>query len=142
MGPARGALLAAAALIATALAGCSDTTETPASLSSRASELVASATAQLSDIRGAINAKDDVKAGPTRNEDGRAVCEITATNGSGRTADYTVQVSFEDADGNLLDAVVVTVKDVPAGASKTADARSNRDLSGTPRAEIGQAVRH
>ncbi|MEU2434381.1 MULTISPECIES: hypothetical protein [unclassified Streptomyces] len=139
---ASGALLAAAALIAASLVGCSDTTETPESLSARASEVVASASAQLGDIRGAINAKDDVKAGPTKNEDGRAVSEITATNSSGNTADYTALVSFKDADGNVLDAVVVTVEDIPAGASKTADARSNRALSGTPQAVIGQAVRH
>ncbi|MFD7440003.1 hypothetical protein [Streptomyces sp. NPDC059909] len=150
MRTARGALRARHALIATAAAvliaaggtGCSDTDETPESLASKASEAIASATAKLSDIQGGINAKGDVKAGPTENKDGRAVSEITATNSAGSTTDYTIQVNFKDSDGNLLDAVVVTISDVPAGGSKTGEARSNRDLSGTPKAEITRAVRH
>ncbi|MEU2156945.1 hypothetical protein ABZ532_18345 [Streptomyces sp. NPDC019396] len=133
----------AAALIAAALTGCSsDNGETPKSAASKASDLIASATAQLSDIQGGLDAKGDVKAGSTENDDGRAVAEITATNSSSSTADYTIQVNYKDSDGNLLDAVVVSINDVPAGGTKTADARSNRDLSGTPAAEIARAVRH
>ncbi|MFE7775440.1 hypothetical protein ACFU5O_16370 [Streptomyces sp. NPDC057445] len=134
--------LVAAALIAAAITGCSDTGETPDSLASKASEAAASATDKLSDIKGAINAKGDVKAGSTEIKDGKAVAEITATNSTTSAADYTITVNYKDSDGNLLDATVVTINDVPAGGSKSADARSNRDLSGTPKAEIGQAVRH
>ncbi|WP_351228035.1 FxLYD domain-containing protein [Streptomyces sp. NPDC002133] len=141
---ARNALIgvATAVLIAAGATACSDTDQTPESLASKASEAVASATARLSDIQGGFNAKGDVKAGATENKDGRAVSEITATNSSGGSADYTIQVNFKDADGNLLDAAVVTINDVPAGGSKTGEARSNRDLSGAPEAEIARAVRH
>ncbi|MGW2563338.1 FxLYD domain-containing protein [Streptomyces sp. NPDC001514] len=133
---------AAAALIAAGITGCSDSDESPESLASKASDVVASATAKLSDIQGGINAKGDVKAAPTENKDGRAVSEITATNSASKSADYTILVNFKDSDGNLLDAAVVTIDDVPAGGSKSGEARSNRDLSGTPKAEIGRAVRH
>ncbi|MFD5424897.1 FxLYD domain-containing protein [Streptomyces sp. NPDC127084] len=135
--------LIAAALIAGVLTGCSsDNGETPASAASKASDLIASATAKLSDIQGGFDVTGDVKAGSTANENGRAVAEITATNNSSSTADFTVQVNFKDSDGNLLDAVVVNIDGVPAGGTKSADARSNRDLSGTPPAEIARAVRH
>lgn len=153
-----------AVVVAAGMTACSDSDETPASVASKAGKAVESATAKASDlvasasaqvdkikesasakvnaVKGGINAKGDVKAGPTKEDGSHVATEITATNGSGKTADYTVLVNWKDSSGNVLDATVVNIDGVPAGGTKSATANSNRDLSGTPAAEIGQAVRH
>jgi hypothetical protein len=70
------------------------------------------------------------------------VSQLTVSNPTSGTHDYTISVAFDDPNGNLLDATVVTVSQVPAGGSATATARSNRDLSGSLTAKITAAVRH
>jgi hypothetical protein len=72
---------------------------------------------------------------------GRATVKATATNPTSAAKTYAVQVDFRDKGGNLLDTVVVTLKDVPAGAAKDATARSNRTLSGDVTADVARAVR-
>ncbi|MEU8887166.1 hypothetical protein [Streptomyces sp. NPDC048442] len=102
----------------------------------------ASASAKLAEVKDGTDAKGDVKAGDVKADGDRSAAEITATNKTDKSASYTVQVSFRDADGNLLDTVVVSLKDVAAGKDATATARSNRTLQGDVKAEIGKALRH
>jgi len=158
------ALTAAAAVLATALTGCSDDrdhTGTPsdaASAASRAasaasplasegSDALASATAEagrwLDDIREGTDVKGDVRLGdPGIDADGRTTVEVTARNTAGSAKSFSVQVNLTDPDGNLRDTVVVTVPDVPAGKSGHATARSTHDLSGDVRAAVARAVRY
>ncbi|AWE51417.1 FxLYD domain-containing protein [Streptomyces nigra] len=139
-------LLTAAALTVATLTSCSDG-DTPASVASKAASAYASATAEagraLDEIKGGVNAKDAVRVGAvTTNADGRAEAEISAENTTDSKKSFAVQVDFKDDDGNLLDAAVVTVSDVAAGATGKATARSTRDLSGQVRAEVARAVRY
>lgn len=144
------ATVAAAAL--TGLTGCSDD-DTPASVASRAAsvasqgaDVFASATAEVGekfdDIKNGVDVKGDVKLGRVMASGGRSEVEVTATNTGGSQRSFLVQVNFTDGGGNLLDAVAVTVSDVPAGKSGKATARSNRDLSGAVKAEVDRAVRY
>ncbi|HLL35135.1 MAG TPA: hypothetical protein VK545_14885, partial [Streptomyces sp.] len=55
---------------------------------------------------------------------------------------FAVQVDFTDREGNFLDTVVTTVRDVPAGDERSATARSNRALDGDVKAEVERAVRY
>ncbi|MFF3562228.1 hypothetical protein ACFYXS_19530 [Streptomyces sp. NPDC002574] len=145
------------AVMAGALSGCSDGAGTPSvdgsraasaasSLAARGGEALASATAaaasELARIKGGVNAKADVRLGTVATSQGKATVPVTATNNGAKPADYTVQVSFRDSGGNLLDAVVVTVPDVPAHGTGRATARSHRDLSGTVEATLDTALRH
>jgi hypothetical protein len=136
-----------------ALAGCSSGT-TPSDVASAASSLaseaggtLASATAEagrkFDEFKNGLNAKDEVKLGGqvTIDSAGRATVKATATNPTSAAKTYAVQVDFRDKGGNLLDTVVVTLKDVPAGAAKDATARSNRTLSGDVTADVARAVR-
>ncbi|WP_282701085.1 FxLYD domain-containing protein [Streptomyces sp. CC219B] len=140
------AVATAAVLAASAvLTGCSDD-DTPASVASRAESvaesLASEADRRFDDIKNGVDAKDDVTVGDTSTDDGRATAEITAENTDDSTKSFTVQVDFNDPDGNHRDTVLVTVSDVPAGESKKATARSNRDLGGDVKAEVERAVRY
>ncbi|ACU75435.1 hypothetical protein Caci_6589 [Catenulispora acidiphila DSM 44928] len=107
---------------------------------SSASSAASSALAQVTD---GVTAASDVTAGPaTTGSDGRAECPLTVRNPTSDPHDYTISVAFDDPNGNLLDATVVTVSAVPANGTATATARSNRDLSGSIAAKITAAVRH
>jgi hypothetical protein len=136
---------AVAALVALSATACGGD-DTPSSLASRASGVAASATAaaasKMASVKDGVNGKGDVKAGATKTDGNRSVADITVTNSTGKSADYAVTVNFKDNGGKLVDVSVVTVKDVAAGGSKTATARSNRDLGGDATAEVGQALRH
>ncbi|MFG2723808.1 FxLYD domain-containing protein [Streptomyces canus] len=145
------ALLTTLAL--TGLTACSDD-DSPssvaskvASAASRAGEAVSSATAEagrrFDDIKNGVDAKDDVRLGtPATASDGRTTVEVTATNSADSAKSFTVEVDFTDRNGKLLDAVVLTVSDVPAGGSGKGTARSTHDLSGDVRAKVPRAVRH
>ncbi|MFI0978130.1 hypothetical protein ACH4SP_14170 [Streptomyces sp. NPDC021093] len=102
----------------------------------------ASASAKLAEVKDGTDAKDEVKLGDVKAEGDRSATEVTATNKQTKNESYLVQVNFRDADGNLLDTVVVTLKDVAAGKDATATARSNRTLQGDVKAEVGKALRH
>ncbi|MEV0115403.1 FxLYD domain-containing protein [Streptomyces sp. NPDC050844] len=148
----RVAAAACTALLALTVTACTDedvdkAKDTVASATAKAGDVVASATeaaaSELEKVKDGVNATGDVKAADTTKPDGdRTTAEITATNSSDKKADYTISVNFRDSDGNLLDAVVLNINGVDPGASKSGTARSNRSLSGTPKAEIGQALRH
>ncbi|MEU9588407.1 FxLYD domain-containing protein [Streptomyces sp. NPDC048193] len=153
-------------LAAAVLAGCSDgdgdsggTPTDPASaavsraasaassLASEGSDALASATAEagrwLDDITSGADVTGDVAAGTPRTDaDGRTTVGITVRNTADATKSFAVQLNLTDPDGTLLDTVVVTVDDVPAGGSGHATARSSHDLSGQVRAEVAHAVRY
>ena len=145
-----------AAVIGAGLAGCSDD-DTPSSsvskaasaassLASRGADALASASAEagrrLDEVKGGLDAKDAVRLGSPRTDDGRAAVQVTAENSASSTKSFAVQVNFEDAGGNVLDTVVVTLSDVPAGRSGQATARSNRTLSGQVKADVARALRY
>ncbi|WP_434592842.1 hypothetical protein [Streptomyces sp. A5-4] len=140
------------ALLALTATGCSEedtnkAKDTAASATAKAGDAVASATAAASDkmaeVKDGTDAKGEVKAGATKASGDRTSAQVTVDNGTDETHDYTITVNFRDAaGGNLLDAVVVRVKDVAPGKSTDATARSNRTLKGNIKAEIGAALRH
>ncbi|MFD4715322.1 hypothetical protein ACFRAI_09585 [Streptomyces sp. NPDC056637] len=149
-GAAAGLFMAAVLPVA---AGCSDNDTSPsdavskaASAASRGGDVVASATAkakeELDRVKGGVNAKGDIALGGVTKDGDRLTVPVTATNSSGSQASYAVQVNFRDSGGNLLDTVVVTLDDVDKGKSKKATARSNRNLTGDVRADVGRALRH
>ncbi|MFF0161546.1 hypothetical protein ACFYRY_28995 [Streptomyces sp. NPDC005263] len=117
-----------------------------ASEASEASSALASATAEvgrkLDDIKGGANAKGSVGLGEPTTADDRTTVQVIAANSTDSTKSFAVQVDFTDQSGKLLDAVVVTVSDVPAGDSGKATARSNRQLTGKVRTEVARAVRY
>lgn len=135
------------------LAGCSDGTSpsdvasAASSLASEAGDSLASATAEagrrFNEFKNGLDAKDEVKLGDrvTIDSAGRATVKATATNPTSEAKTYAIQVDFRDKGGNLLDTVVVTLNDVPAGAAKDATARSTRTLSGDVTADVARAVR-
>ncbi|MER6735594.1 hypothetical protein [Streptomyces puniciscabiei] len=153
-----GALLA---VIAVAVTGCSGSgnpsggaskaasmaSSAAASLASRGADALASASAEarrrLDEAKGGVNAKDEVTLGAVAiGGDGRATAKVTAKNTAGSAKSFAVQVNFTDKSGNLLDVVVVTLKDVAAGASGEGTARSNRKLNGEVHATVGTALRY
>ncbi|WP_329119817.1 hypothetical protein [Streptomyces sp. NBC_01465] len=148
--------LSVAVLVALSATACGSD-DTPSSVASKAGDVVSSATAKageavasataaasskMAEVKDGVDAKDDVKAGDTKTDGDRSTAEITATNGTDKTVDYTVTVNFKDKGGNLLDVVVMNIDGVEAGKSKSGTARSNRDLGGDATAEVGQALRH
>ncbi|KOG11413.1 FxLYD domain-containing protein [Streptomyces viridochromogenes] len=140
------AAMAATLALTLTLTSCSDE-DTPASVASKAASAFASATAeagrQLDDIKGGIDAKDAVRLGdPTIDSDGRTTVEVTAENTTDSTKSFAVQVNFRNENGDLLDATVVTVSDVAAGATGKGTARSTHDLSGQVKAELARALRY
>ncbi|WP_329369050.1 hypothetical protein [Streptomyces sp. NBC_01483] len=136
--------------VGASLTGCSNgatPSDVASSLASEAGNALASATAEagrkLDEFKSGLDAKDEVKVGDqvTTDSAGRATVKVTATNPTSSARKYAVQVDFRDKGGNLLDTVVVTLNDVPAGAAKDATARSNRALSGDVTADVSRAVR-
>lgn len=147
--PGAGALVLLVA-VGASLTGCSNGTPpsgVASSLASEAGNALASATAEagrkLDEFKSGLDAKNEVKVGDqvTTDSAGRATVKVTATNPTSSARKYAVQVDFRDKGGNLLDTVVVTLNDVPAGAAKDATARSNRALSGDVTADVSRAVR-
>jgi hypothetical protein len=157
------ALAAAACLTVAGVAGCgssasavknkvtstvssavsSASSEIESGISSASSEASSAVSSVLSSVSGAIDADSDVALGTvTSTSDGKATVQLTVTNPTADVHDYTVSVSFEDGDGSLEDAVVVSVDNVPANGKATATATSNRKLTGTVKAEVSSAVRH
>ncbi|MFD7434875.1 hypothetical protein [Streptomyces sp. NPDC059861] len=116
------------------------------SAAAQASDLWASASAEadrkLDEIKG-VNAKNEVTLGdPATGDDGRTAVEVEVRNTADSTKSFAVQVNFTDADGQLHDAVVVTVADVAAGRTGKGTARSAHQLSGEVSAKVGRAVRY
>ncbi|WP_405870911.1 MULTISPECIES: hypothetical protein [unclassified Streptomyces] len=144
-----GACAALTVALVAPLAGCSED-DTPSAAVSKAasaaqsavSEATAAAGRQLDEIKDGLDVKGAATVGTPDTKSGRAAVEVTVDNTTGSTKSFAVQVDFTDWDGNTLDAVVVTVSDVPAGKSGTGTARSNRKLAGEVKAEVARAIRY
>ncbi|MEV7772387.1 FxLYD domain-containing protein [Kitasatospora sp. NPDC086791] len=114
-----------------------------ASAEARASEAVSSASSALAGIKGGLDAKGDVTVGAvTTGTDNKVQVQLTVTNHGQQSYRYVIQVNFTDESGKVVDATAVTVQDLAAGQSVQAAARSNRELSGTVKAEVANAVRY
>lgn len=119
-------------------AGCT-TEEAPPDAASAAEEVKQ----ELREIRDGVVATDDVDVRETTVDDeGRAVAELAVTNSGEETDSYAIQVNFHDGEGDLADAVLVTVSSVASGDTARATARSHLDLPEDTTAEAVTAVRY
>lgn len=133
----------AASLASAASSAASKLKEGSDSAASAMASASASVASEMAKIRGGLDAKADVKAGSLKTDaEGRTTAPLTVTNSTSESHDYTVQVNFKDAEGNALDMVVVSVKDIDAGASRQATARSTYPLNGVSAAEVANALRY
>ncbi|MEV7023697.1 hypothetical protein [Kitasatospora sp. NPDC093558] len=113
------------------------------SAEAQASAAFSAASSAVAGIKGGLDAKADVAVGAvTVGADGTAQAQLTVTNHGQQSYRYVVQVDFTDGSGQLQDATAVTLDDVAAGQSAQATAKSNRDLSGTVKAVVANAVRY
>ncbi|MEV4559801.1 hypothetical protein AB0K51_22775 [Kitasatospora sp. NPDC049285] len=112
-------------------------------LTGAASSALAGASSALAGVKGGLDAKTDVTLGsPATDSDGKVTVPVTVVNHGTQPGKYTIQVNFDDASGNLLDAAVVTVPETAVGATAQATARSNRTLTGTVTPVVANAVRY
>ncbi|MEU3607541.1 hypothetical protein AB0E83_19175 [Streptomyces sp. NPDC035033] len=131
--PVSGAVSEAASAVASAAEGISDA----------ASKAADRAEKQLAEIKNGVDAEDEVELGdPGTDADGRTTVPVTVDNTDDKARSFAVQVEYEDADGKLLDTVVVTISDVPAGRTGDGTARSTHKLSGTVTPSVGTALRY
>ncbi|MFE1270387.1 hypothetical protein [Streptomyces sp. NPDC058758] len=154
---AAGGLLAGAVLMGAA--GCSDDGDNPVSgavseaasavasaaegVTDAASEAADKAERQVAEVKDGVDAKDEVELGdPATDSDGRTTVPVTVRNTDDKTRSFAIQVRFEDGDGKLLDAVVLTISDVPAGKPGDGTARSTHKLSGTVTPSVTSALRY
>ncbi|MFD0572750.1 hypothetical protein ACFQ0T_30390 [Kitasatospora gansuensis] len=87
------------------------------SASSAAASAEAAASSALASVKGGLDAKGDVTLGTVvTDSDGKSSVPVTVTNKTSQPYKYTIQVSFQDGSGNLLDAAVVTVPEIAAAA--------------------------
>ncbi|MEU8511497.1 hypothetical protein AB0C76_07925 [Kitasatospora sp. NPDC048722] len=114
-----------------------------ASVEAQASAAFSAASSAVAGVKGGLDAKADVAVGAvTIGSDGKAQAQLTVTNHGQQSYRYVVQVNFTDGSGQVQDATAVTLDDVAAGQSAQATAKSNRDLSGTVKAVVANAVRY
>ncbi|MGW1590786.1 hypothetical protein [Streptomyces sp. NPDC002386] len=152
-----------AGVVAVTAAGCSDSgsgntsgaaskaasaaSSAASSLASKGADALASASAEarqkLDGVKNGVKAKDDVTLGtPAAAGDGKVTVKVSARNTASSAKSFAVQVNFTDQSGNLRDVTVVTLKDVAAGSTGEATARSNRKLTGDVRAVVNAALRY
>ncbi|MFF3112180.1 hypothetical protein ACFVSN_23645 [Kitasatospora sp. NPDC057904] len=113
------------------------------SAQAQASAAFSAASSAVAGIKGGLDAKADVAVGAvTTGSDGRAQAQLTVTNHGQQSYRYVIQVDFTDGSGQVQDATAVTLDDVAAGQGAQATAKSNRDLSGTIKAVVANAVRY
>ncbi|MGW7449363.1 hypothetical protein [Kitasatospora sp. NPDC054795] len=114
-----------------------------AQASAAVSAAVSAASSAVSGIKGGVDAKGDVTAGAvTTGSDGKPQVPLTVTNHGQQSYRYVIQVNFTDGSGKVVDAAAVTIQDVAVGQSSQATAHAHRDLSGTVKAEVANAVRY
>ncbi|MFI8369827.1 hypothetical protein [Streptomyces sp. NPDC085466] len=131
--PVSGAVSEAASAVASAAEGVTDA----------ASEAAAKAEQQLSEVKDGVDARDEVRLGdPATDADGRTTVPVTVDNTDDQARSFAVQVTFKDGDGKLVDTVVVTISDVPAGKPGEGTARSTHKLSGSVTASVTTALRY
>ncbi|UQW99877.1 hypothetical protein [Streptomyces sp. RerS4] len=124
-----------------------DVASQAASAASQAGDALRSASdaarKKLSEVKGGVDAKDAVTLGqPATHGDDHPTVPVTVRNSTDSAKSFAVQVNFRDTGGNLLDTVVVTVANVPAGGFKEGTARSTRGLSGQVKVDVGTALRY
>ncbi|WP_344335815.1 FxLYD domain-containing protein, partial [Kitasatospora putterlickiae] len=102
----------------------------------------AAASSAIAGVKGGLDAKGDVAVGAVAFVDDKAEVTLTVTNHGQQNSRYVIQVNFTDDSGNVLDVAAVTLPDVAVGQSAEAKARSNRDLTGSVKAEVANAVRY
>ncbi|MFE7525139.1 FxLYD domain-containing protein [Kitasatospora sp. NPDC057542] len=113
-----------------------------ASAQAQASAAVSAASSAVAGIKGGLDAKADITTGAvTTGSDGKPQVSLTVTNHGQQSYRYVIQLNFTDESGKVVDATAVTVQDVAPGQSAQATAHANRDLSGTVKAEVANAVR-
>ncbi|MFE9044874.1 hypothetical protein ACFY9F_21270 [Streptomyces sp. NPDC012421] len=131
--PVSGAVSEAASAVASAAEGVTDA----------ASEAAAKAEQQLSEVKDGVDARDEVRLGdPATDADGRTTVPVTVDNTDDQARSFAVQVTFKDGDGKLVDTVVVTISDVPAGKPGEGTARSTHKLSGSVTPSVTTALRY
>ncbi|MEU2658532.1 hypothetical protein ABZ615_24865 [Streptomyces sp. NPDC007325] len=131
--PVSGAVSEAASAVASAAEGVTDA----------ASEAASKAEQQLSEIKDGVDARDEVRLGdPATDADGRTTVPVTVDNTDDQARSFAVQVTFKDGDGKLVDTVVVTISDVPAGKPGEGTARSTHKLSGSVTPSVTTALRY
>ncbi|MFJ7911122.1 FxLYD domain-containing protein [Kitasatospora sp. NPDC096204] len=112
-----------------------------ASAQAQASAAVSAASSAIAGIKGGLDVKGDIAVGAvTTGSDGKPQAPLTITNHGQQSYRYAIQVNFTDESGKVLDAAAVTVDDVAPGQSTQAAAHAHRDLSGTVKAEVANAV--
>ncbi|MFI8420524.1 hypothetical protein [Streptomyces sp. NPDC085479] len=131
--PVSGAVSEAASAVASAAEGVTDA----------ASEAAAKAEQQLSEVKDGVDARDEVRLGdPATDADGRTTVPVTVDNTDDQARSFAVQVTFKDGEGKLVDTVVVTISDVPAGKPGEGTARSTHKLSGSVTPSVTTALRY
>ncbi|MET8699062.1 FxLYD domain-containing protein [Kitasatospora sp. NPDC004723] len=135
-GAASAAASAASSVLASAAGGL------PSAAASAVSSAQAKASSAIAGIKGGLDAKGDVALGAVSFANGKAETTLTVTNHGQDTSRYVIQVNFTDDSGNVLDVTAVTVPDLAAGQKTEAKATSNRDLSGSVKVAVANAVRY
>ncbi|MFI8513575.1 hypothetical protein ACIGHB_20810 [Streptomyces sp. NPDC085460] len=131
--PVSGAVSEAASAVASAAEGVTDA----------ASEAAAKAEQQLSEVKDGVDARDEVRLGdPATDADGRTTVPVTVDNTDDQARSFAVQVTFKNGEGKLVDTVVVTISDVPAGKPGEGTARSTHKLSGSVTPSVTTALRY
>ncbi|MEU3568982.1 FxLYD domain-containing protein [Kitasatospora sp. NPDC036755] len=114
-----------------------------ASAEAQASAAVSAASSAVAGVKGGLDAKGDVALGAvTTGSDGKPQVPLTVTNHGQQSYRYVIQLNFTDESGKVVDATAVTVQDVAAGQSAQATGHANRNLSGTVKAEVANAIRY
>ncbi|MDH6126793.1 hypothetical protein [Kitasatospora sp. GP82] len=113
------------------------------SVASAIASAQAAASSALASIKGGLDAKEEVTIGTVvTGTDGRSDAPLTIVNHQSESSHYTIEVDFKDQSGQLVDAVVVDVPDVAAGATAEATARSDRSLPSPVTAVVSTALRY
>ncbi|MER5864354.1 hypothetical protein [Kitasatospora sp. NPDC002040] len=111
--------------------------------SSAAASAEAAASSALASVKGGADAKGDVSLGTVVTDgDGKVSVPVTVSNHGTGPGKYTVQITFADSSGGILDVAVLNVPEVAAGGTGQATATSNRKLDGTVTAKVGAALRY
>ncbi|MFD3652038.1 hypothetical protein [Streptomyces sp. NPDC058620] len=114
-----------------------------ASVSADLERVRAEATKVLEGADGRGNAVKDVSVTGrpvTEGEDFRSAL-VRVTNSTGQEAFYAVRVEFVDADGEVLDSVVLGFEDAPPGRTVSKQANSSKAAGVTTFPRIAQAER-
>lgn len=135
--------LASQAASAAGSAASGLTSSAASAAASAASSAQAAASSALAGVQGGFDATGDVTLGSvTTASDGRSEVPVAVTNHQTDSNRYTVEVTFKDSSGSVVDAVVVSIPTLAAGQTAHVTARSNRDLTAPVTASVDVALRY